>query len=103
VNPTAQTENDSAFKKHVLKLGCKYALTANMFITSAEFHSSEINYNPDERWGEHLKEGNFRKLLDWLSEEDHDLLFDKKVLFVRFVSVIDGPCEEIAEVQVPFN
>ena len=95
VDLTTQAKNeDAAFKKEITKLGCKFALTTNVFISPDEFTTSETNYDPNERWGTHIKEGNFCELLDWLSNKDQLLLLGKRCLFVKFV------CHDMACVYI---
>ena len=74
---------ESSLESKISGLGCRYALTVNLFIHHSEFKTTSINYIPENHFGSHLQEGNFRELLDWLADEWRDIFWVNRSLFYQ--------------------
>jgi len=76
---------ESSIESRISGLGHRYALTVNLFIRHCEFKPSINEYDSNKCFGTHLEEGNFRELLDWLTEEWREILWENMSLFVKEV------------------
>ncbi len=80
-----QGHKESSLESKISGLGRRYALTVNLFIHHSEFKTTSIDYIPENCFGSHLQEGNFRELLDWLADEWRDIFWVNRSLFIKEV------------------
>ena len=83
----SMTDNHDFLKKSIHILGWIYGYMKNIFLHSSEFPPSPYSkkYDPQQRFGGHLCEGNFWESRDWIPEQ-YEPLMDDTSLFAQHVS-----------------
>ena len=81
-------DQGSRSAKKIRNLGRVYGYLKNILLRPSELTPSEYarKFRPEKRFGSHLREGNFRELLDWLPERCQNRLTEDPSFFRHHVS-----------------